>query len=288
MDPKLKEKLLRFQCNELTEYIIYKKLSQGLKNKENSGILAKLSEEELAHYNFFKSITLEDSRPNAFKIFIYVFFSRVFGLNFSLRLMESGEDSAQELYGELKDVFPQIEKIINDEEEHETELISLINEERLKYISSMVLGLNDALVELTGALAGFTLAIQKAKLIGVIGLITGIAASMSMAASEYLSTKEEETDKNPLKASVYTVIAYAGTVVFLVIPYFIFSNIFICLACVIFNALLIIIIFTFYISVAKNLNFKKRLLEMAGLSLSIAVINFFIGLAIKKIFGIEV
>jgi VIT1/CCC1 family predicted Fe2+/Mn2+ transporter len=83
-------------------------------------------------------------------------------------------------------------------------LISLIDEERLKYVSSMVLGLNDALVELTGALTGLTLALQNPRLIAIVGFITGIAASMSMAASEYLSTKQEDTEKNPLKASVYT------------------------------------------------------------------------------------
>ena len=35
----------------------------------------------------------------------------------------------------------------------------MINDERLQYISSMVLGINDALVELTGAPAGFTFAL---------------------------------------------------------------------------------------------------------------------------------
>lgn len=288
MNQFLKEKALKSQRNELTEHIIYRKLALSVKDKVHSEILNKISDDELAHYDLFKNITQENARPDIFKIFIYVLISRAFGLNFGLRLMESGEGLARGSYAQLKEISPQIEKIIQDEEKHEFELINLINEERLKYVSSIVLGLNDALVELTGALAGFTLAIQKTKLIGMVGLITGIAASMSMAASEYLSTKQEETDKNPLKASIYTIIAYSGTVLFLIFPYFIFSNVFACLGFVIFNALLVIVIFTFYISIAKNLNFRKRFLEMAGLSLSIAIVNFFIGLAIKKIFGIEV
>jgi VIT1/CCC1 family predicted Fe2+/Mn2+ transporter len=52
--------------------------------------------------------------------------------------------------------------------------------------------------------------------------------------------------------------------------------------------LLLIFIFTFYISVSKGLNFKKRFLEMAGISLGVAVINFSLGLVIRNVFGIEV
>jgi VIT1/CCC1 family predicted Fe2+/Mn2+ transporter len=284
----LKEKVLKAQTGELTEHLIYNKLAATVKDKGQSEILARISKEELAHYEFFKSLTQEDSSPKRLKVFIFVFISRIFGLNFGLKLMEKGEDLAQDAYDKLKEISPEIERVINDEEKHEKELINLIDEERLMYISSMVLGLNDALVELTGALAGFTLAIQNTRLIGVVGLITGIAASMSMAASEYLSTKQEETKKSPLKASIYTGLAYVGTVLFLIFPYLLFKGIFVCLGFVIFNALLVILIFTFYISVAKELNFRKRFFEMATLSLSIAVINFFIGLIIRNVFGIDV
>jgi VIT1/CCC1 family predicted Fe2+/Mn2+ transporter len=276
----LKEKVLKAQRSEITDHIVYRKLSSVVKVINFSEILE--------HYEIFKEITNQEPAPDRLKIFLYVFISKVFGLNFGLRLMENGEDLAKDTYEEIKELSPKIEEIIRDERRHENELLNLIDEERLKYISSMVLGLNDALVELTGALAGFTLAIQNTRLIGVVGLITGIAASMSMAASEYLSTKQEETEKSPLKASIYTGFAYVGTVMLLIFPYLIFKNIFICLGFVIFNALLVILIFTFYISVAKELNFRKRFLEMAGLSLSIAIINFFIGFIIRKVFGVEV
>ena len=280
--------VLKIQKGELTEHIIYKKLSGIVKNKEHSDLLEKISREELEHYKVFKSITGEESLPDKFRIFLYVFIARLLGLNFGLKLMESGEDLAQDIYKGLINISPKVELIIREEEKHEKEIIELINEESLKYISSMVLGLNDALVELTAALAGFTLALQNGRLIGVVGLITGIAASMSMAASEYLSTKQEETDKDPVKASVYTGIAYICTVILLVFPYFIFKNIFFSLGLVVVMALFIILVFTFYISVAKGLNFKKRFLEMAGLSLSIASATFFIGLAIRKVFGVEI
>jgi len=286
---ELKEKALRAQRNELTEHIIYKRLASIVKLKKQSEILNRISEEEFAHYESFRSITQSDVQPDRFKVFVYVFISRTLGLNFGLKLMENGEDNAQDAYdGRLKEVSPKLDEILRDERRHENELISLIDEERLKYVSSMVLGLNDALVELSGALVGFTLALQKTKLVAIVGLITGIAASLSMAASEYLSTKQEDTDKNPFKASIYTGFAYVGTVILLVLPYFLLKNIFLCLAFVILNVLILIFIFTFYISVAKELDFKKRFLEMAGISLGVAIINFSIGLIIRNVFGIDV
>ncbi|MFA5085919.1 MAG: VIT1/CCC1 transporter family protein [Candidatus Omnitrophota bacterium] len=280
MDRKL---VLKMQRGELTEHIIYKKLSEIVKDRQHRELLERISGEEIEHYKVFKGLTGEESVPDRFRIFFYTFIARFLGLNFGLKLMESGENLAQDIYKGLIGISPEVEAIIKDEEKHEKEIIGLIDEESLKYISSMVLGLNDALVELTAALAGFTLALQNARLIGIVGLITGIAASMSMAASEYLSTKQEETDKDPVKASVYTGIAYICTVVLLVSPYFIFENIFLSLGAVVVMALLVIFIFTFYISVAKGLDFKKRFMEMAGLSLSIALATFFIGMAIRKV-----
>jgi len=279
--------VLKAQKNELTEHLVYKKLAGIVKLKERADILKKISEAEMAHYEYFRTLTGRDVNADGSKVFLYVFISRVFGLNFGLKMMENGEGLAQDAYKILLQTEPKIESVMRDEKKHELELIEMIDEERLKYMSSVVLGLNDALVELTASLAGFTLALQNSRLIGVVGAITGIAASMSMAASEYLSTKQEETEKNPLKASIVTGIAYVLTVTLLVAPYFFIKNIYLCLGLAIGNALLIILVFTFYMSVSKSLPFRKRFVEMAGLSLSIAAITFIIGSGIRKAFGID-
>ena len=284
----LKEKVLMFQRNEITEYNVYQKLARIVKTKGQPEILEKIAREELSHYEFFKSVSQQEVSPDQFKVFIYVFMSKVLGLNFGLRLMENGEQSAQDVYAQLKEKSLSMEKVAEDEKRHEFMLLDMIDEERLKYISSIILGLNDALVELTATLAGFTLALQNTKLIGIVGLITGIAAAMSMAASEYLSVKNEGVDKNPVKASISTGLSYVFTVILLVMPYFLLNNIFVCLSLAIGSALLIILGFTFYISVAKNLDFRKRFLEMAGLSLGIATITFFIGMFVRNFFGVSV
>jgi VIT1/CCC1 family predicted Fe2+/Mn2+ transporter len=143
-------------------------------------------------------------------------------------------------------------------------------------------------VELTGALAGLTLALQNVKLIALSGLITGIAASMSMAASEYLSTRSEDTSKQPGRAALYTGIAYIITVSLLVLPYLLFENYILDLAIALTTAVLIIAVFNYYISVAKGESFRARFLEMAGLSLGVATFSFIIGYFIRKWLGIDV
>jgi VIT1/CCC1 family predicted Fe2+/Mn2+ transporter len=129
----------------------------------------------------------------------------------------------------------------------------MINEKFLRYLGSIVLGLNDALVELTGVLAGLTFGFQNSQMVAFSGLITGIAAAMSMAGSEYLSTKtENERHIQPLQAACYTGISYIGTVVFLLLPYFLCNNVYVALGCTIGIAVLIIAVFNFYSSVVQG------------------------------------
>lgn len=295
MEEKLKRELIRAQKNEITEHFVYKKLTAFLKDSKNKKILWKISQDELKHYNTWKKYTAQEIKPSKFKIFKYFLISKIFGLAFGLKLMEKNEKNAQIDYNKISKKIPEAKIFLKEENEHEKHLINLLNEEKLKYISSIVLGLNDALVELTGALAGLTLALQNSKLIAMAGLITGIAASLSMGASEYLSSKSEMSEhknkneiKSPLKASLYTGSAYILTVLFLIFPYLILNNVYLSLIWTLTNAVIIILIFTYYISVAKELNFKNRFFEMALMGIGIAIVSFGIGYVVKVLFGIEV
>ncbi|MBN1574982.1 MAG: VIT1/CCC1 transporter family protein [Chitinispirillaceae bacterium] len=214
--------------------------------------------------------------------------SRIFGLTFGVKLMERGEEDAQKHYQELAGDIPEVNTIIQEENHHELELLRLLDEDKLRYVGSMVLGLNDALVELTGALAGLTLALQNTKLISLTGSITGIAAALSMGSSEYLSTKTEQSSKNPLRAALYTGGTYLVTVLVLILPYLLLNNYYLCLVCMMAEALLIIAVFNFYLAVTKDERFNRRFLEMAGLSFSVAAFSFLIGYLLRTFFGVEI
>lgn len=283
---ELKDFLIVFQKREITEHHVYKKLAKNLKYN-NAKVLEKIAEDEIRHYQKWKEFTGKDFEPNKIFVFIYTLIYRFFGLTFTIKIMEKNEEKAQKYYSHFLVEFPALKTIIEEEEEHEKELIAMINEEKLNYIGSMVLGLNDALVELTGALAGLSLALQKTKLVGVAGLITGIAASLSMMSSEYLS-KKSEGEKNPLKASFYTGVAYITAVFLLVFPFFILKKYSVAILFSLINVVLIILLFTFFISVTKELDFKKRFLEMIAISFGVAGISFLIGFVLRNIIGIDI
>jgi VIT1/CCC1 family predicted Fe2+/Mn2+ transporter len=283
-----KDQLLVFQRNEITEYHIYTRLARIVKGKENREILENIAKDELRHYHMWKEHTGRDVQPSKLTLLKYALINHLFGFTFAIKLMEKGEEAAQIAYSHVLDGLHDSDAIVHDENEHEIALIRMLDEERLRYTGSIVLGLNDALVELTAALTGLTFALQNTKLIALTGSITGLAAALSVAVSEYLSTKSEDTGQNPVKAAVYTGSAYVITVVLLIMPYLIFSNFYICLLCSLTIALLIIAFFNYYISVAQEVPFRKRFLEMAGLSLAVSAISFLIGFTLRKLTGIEV
>ena len=283
------EIIKKMQQNEITESAIYHEISKFAKGRENRKTLLRLSDEERAHAWAWKKYTEIDMEPEKAKVFKYKWIARIFGFTFAIKLMERGEMNAQKEYDTLKDEVPESIEIRKQEEEHEEALIQMLDEESLQYIGSMVLGMNDALVELTGSLAGFTFAMQNTKLLALAGLIIGISATFSMASSEFLSAKSEgRTDA--LKSCSYTGVAYLVTVILLILPFLLFSNTQYLLALALMMAIVIAIIavFTYYISVAQDGKFKARFLEMSLISVGVAVLSFVVGILAKKFLGVEV
>ena len=136
---------------------------------------------------------------------------------------------------------------------------------------------------------GLTLGLQKSRLIAAIGLVTGLAAALSMAASEYLSTKTEQADgKSPIKPALYTGTAYILTVAVLIAPFLLLSNPLLALVLTVAGAFLIIVAFAYYVAVARDLPFWRRSLEMGALSLAVAAVSFGIRYVIRIIFGVDV
>ena len=281
--------ILSMQKNELTEYHIYNNIAEKIKNEANKKVLQQIAYEEYAHSEIWKTYTHQIVKINKPKIFFYKLLAKLFGYTFAIKLMENGEDDASDIYESLSKEVPEAKQIAHEEQEHEMQLIALLDEERLQYIGSMVLGLNDALVELSGTLAGLTFALQNTRLIALSGLITGIAATLSMASSEYLSSKSEGRS-DALKSSTYTGLAYLITVVLLILPYLLFSNAqyFSALIWMFSAVVCIIFVFTYYVSVTKDVPFWHRFRKMATISLGVAILSFLLGLLVKRFLGIDI
>ncbi|MDD2232085.1 MAG: VIT1/CCC1 transporter family protein [Sphaerochaetaceae bacterium] len=286
---KVRKLILVMQQGEITEHHIYSRIAARLKDGDNKKIIAGIADDEKRHSEIWKQYTQTEVKPRMFKVRWLSFLSRVLGFSFVLKKMEGGEELAQKNYSIIEKEVPQVRQIIDDENRHEKELLAMLDEERLQYVGSMVLGLSDALVELSGTLAGLTFALQNTRLTALSGLITGISATLSMASSEYLSAKNEGR-KDAAKSCAYTGVAYVLTVVCMILPYLLLPNdkYMVALAIMLAVVILIILGFTYYISVAKDVPFGKRFGEMAGISLSVAAISFVIGILVKKFLGIDI
>ena len=279
----------KMQQNELTESVIYEKIAKFAKGEENRKTLQRLAREEKAHYEIWKKYTGQELKPEGFKVFKFTMLARILGFTFAVKLMEKGEVHAQEEYELLVKEVEESVHIRQEEEEHEHALLEMLDEESLQYVGSMVLGLNDALVELTGSLAGFTFAMQNTRLIALSGLIIGISATFSMASSEFLAARSEGRS-DALKSCTYTGVAYLFTVVALILPYLLLSSsqYLLALICMLVVVVLIIAGFTYYTSVAMDQPFRSRFAEMAIISIGVAVVSFFVGILAKQVLGVDI
>nr|WP_223292842.1 VIT1/CCC1 transporter family protein [Breznakiella homolactica] len=286
-DEKMLKAAIRAQKAEITECHVYTELAKLCKDSHNADVLRSVADAEKEHAAFWEGKTGITVKPDRFKIFKTVFMARLLGFTFVLKRMEKNEGTASKRYAGLIEAFPELEQISRDEAEHEKKLLAMLDEELLQYVGSIVLGLNDALVELTGVLAGFTLALGETKVISLAGLVTGISAAFSMAASEYLSCRADG-DPRAVKSALYTGGAYIVTVALLILPFLLIANKFIALGITLVTAVFIIFIFNYYLATAKDLNFRRRFLEMTVISLGVATLSFFIGWLLKNVLGVDV
>lgn len=288
MKPEIYAIVRRMQDAEATDARLYAMLAERASSDHNRSILESMARDEQKHTEIWARHTDAPAKVNEFKVRLYAFLARIFGMVFVINLMESGEDKAVATYSTLGKDLPVALEILEDETRHEDYLVSLLKEEKLSYIGSMVLGLSDALVELTGALAGFTLALNDNTMIGLAGFITGVAATLSMAASEYLAKKADPGEKHPLKAAAYTGVAYLLTVFLLLLPYALAGNPLVALAFCMVNAALVIAGFTFFVAVVRKQSFWKGFSEMIAISFTVALISFLIGWAARAWLNLDV
>ncbi len=283
------QKALKQQQSEINDHTIYKTLASYQENEKNREIFEKIAKDEKAHYEFWVRITNRQIKAQKLVVWWYIFLVKIFGTSFALKSLEKRESGAEEFYKELFEIYPESKKIYKQEVQHEFELIDMLNDKKLLYAGAIVLGMNDALVELTGTLSGIALAFDKSLTVGLTGLIMGIAASLSMAGSAYFEAKENPSeDINPLVYSLYTGVSYISTTAILVVPFFIFETMTYSLIMMFSSAFLAIISYNFYISVAKDLSFSKRVIQMSAITFGVALISFGIGYVVKYYFGIEI
>jgi VIT1/CCC1 family predicted Fe2+/Mn2+ transporter len=293
LGPDAVEKAREFCIDEYRDHLIYKTLAEREKNPGRRRILEKLSEEEYKHYLFWRKLLREECDAKVGKLFLWiVIISRlVFGLTFTLKMLERGEEKTIAEYKDYLDNLEgedrrMLEEIIKDEETHENSLMSQIDEAVVKYMSFIVLGLADAIVEITGVHAGFLGVTSSTLVAGIAGLVVGFSAAISMASAAYLQAKHD-FERNPVSSALVTGLSYIGAVVVLAAPYFATHRMLLAFTASITLAITLIAIFTFYGSVVFDKKFLREFIESTGLMLGTAFAAYFFGELLGVYFGVR-
>lgn len=282
-----------FAWRERRDYEVYTALARHEKDQKFKNTLLALAGQESADFAFWSSLaSKKDFHVSRWTIWIYLLMRRVFGLVFTAKYLEQGERKTVATYESLRDRMDkdsrvQFESMIAHEREHEQKLIAMIREERLDFVGNIVLGLNDGLIELTGALVGFSFAFGDTRLAALTGLITGIAATLSMASSAYMQAKYDNEER-PLLAASYTGGAYLVVVALLIIPFFVFSSVVWALSSMGAIVLAIIAAVTGYGAIVFHRSFIREFAQMTSISLGVSLITFGLGFAFRAIFGVSI
>jgi hypothetical protein len=73
----LQNKLRTVQKTEITEHLIYHKLSRSTKDPHNSETLSKISRDEMKHYSLWKEYTGRNEKPDLIKVWVYYLISKI-------------------------------------------------------------------------------------------------------------------------------------------------------------------------------------------------------------------
>jgi vacuolar iron transporter family protein len=284
----------KFCYDEYRDYMVYSALLRVEEDSKRREILREIASQEYEHYLFWRNLS-DKCLVKVSRVYIYMMLliRFIFGLTFTLKILEAHESRTIQEYKRIMNNLDnnskiQLEKLINDEEEHERYFINQIDEKILKYTGFIILGLADAIIEITGVHAGFLGVTNSTIIAGVAGLIVGFAAAISMAVASYLQAKTHIIEKSsPILSALATGITYIGSVAALATPYFLLRNILYAFIASITIAIVLTFIFTFYTSIVNEKNFMKEFTESILLILGTALATFFFGEFLGDVFGIK-
>ncbi len=303
-----------FLRDELLDHETYAELAAGERNKEIRDLLQKLSNKEREHIGVWRKLlgSAGDSvgapMGLGFRVFLLSALRRTLGIAFVTRLLERDEGRGLERYKEgmsgntlRKTDKTYLKRIIKDEQEHELAFASKVERYggELGYTQSIILGLNDGLVEILAVVAGLATVATSSFIVVIIGLIAGISGTLSMAGGVYLSSKsqglveEEDGERRkskvlPSKEGYYTGIYYFLGALIAVLPFLGglqgYEGI---IASIILVSAALIVASTI-IAVISGTSIRKRSLEMLAISLGAAFATILFGTFAKLYFGVTI
>ncbi len=274
------EQARRFARASLRHYQIYDTLRAYEKDEHLRDLLAELARITKDEFAFWgrKGMVRGDQATRPLFVHGYVLLRRVLGVTMATHLVINRERARLahfEAYcvdcldlDERKAVEAMIARSMA--------LVPASEDPRYRFFSYVVLGFNDALIELTGALVGFSFALRDPKVVTVAGLISGITAAASIAASAYLEA-EHESGKDPHRAAFYTGLSYLGVASLLVTPFIVTGSVVWGTIVMLVIALMLVFVLALYSSVVLGKAYLHQVRQILILSLGVAFVAFSVG-----------
>ncbi|HZD12623.1 MAG TPA: VIT1/CCC1 family protein [Candidatus Binatus sp.] len=276
--------------DEYTDYKTYLALSRRERNPVFKKALEELAEQEQHHYEFWKKYAPNTSvRINRLKLYFVLLLRFTLGLTFTMKFLERHEDAIIARYNQVAPSIPaqdrtSFDEMVNDEQHHESYLMGEVKEGRVKYMSFIVLGLADAVVEISGIHAGSLGVYEQTRLAGLAGIIAGMAASIAMASAAYAQAKQG-FEGSAKWSAIYTGISYMFTAIFLALPYFLTESMIYALSTSVLTGVVLVAMMTYYDTVISRRPFKRQFGEIAGIILGASLALYIAGFIIHQYFG---
>ena len=293
VSPELARLAAESAQDEYADRSVYLALSRREKNPEFKRALENIASGEQSHYEFWKTYA-PDVKVSAKKLrtYVIVLIRILLGLTFTLKLLERHEGKLHIRYRKIAESIPPADKhrfqaMMDSEEGQEDLLIGKIQENRVKYMSFIVLGLADAVVEISGIHAGSLGIYGLTELAGLAGVIAGMAASIAMGTAAYAQAKQGFQGSAKWSA-IYTGVSYMITAVLLALPYFLTKNMAGALVTSLVIGVVLVATMTFYDTVISARPFKRQFGEIAGIILAASIALFIIGTIVGQYLGVRI
>ena len=282
--------------DEYTDYLVYKRLAESsrIKNPKMKEILDTLSKTEYRHYEFWRKYAPPDARisGNTWIVYLTLLLRIILGNSFAIKYLEKHETAVIRKYKSVKGSIPEadqreFDEMVRDEEEHENTFMDQMQGTYIKYISFVILGLADAIVEISGIHAGSLGIYHSTRITGLAGIVAGASASIAMASAAFAQAKQG-FQGSPTISAIFTGVSYFINAIILATPYFLTQSQLTAISTSIILAILIIAFISYYNSVVSQSHFLRDFSELAGIMLGASAALFLFGLLIRSLFGITI
>ena len=263
------------------------------KNRRYSETFRALATTEQKHYDFWKRYAGgKEATPSRLAMFFILNLRLLFGTTFAIRLLERHETRTIARYRAVAQLIPEndraeFQEIIADEVSNERSLRDRVEGSYVKYISFVILGLADAIVEISGIHAGSLGIYNSTEMTGLAGIVAGAAASIAMASAAYAQAKQGFRGSASVSAT-FTGGSYFISATVLAGPYFLTKMMTTAMAASLTVGVLMIMMTTYYDSVISGRRFSQDFAELVAIMLAATAALYLFGEAVRVYAGVTI